>query len=48
VDYSENVSTLIIRVVYGRTHPVEICAARMKTATEFLRWLISTARTQAD
>jgi hypothetical protein len=37
VDSAENDLTRIIRVGYGRVHPVEIFAVRMKTATEPLR-----------
>jgi hypothetical protein len=37
VDSAKNGLTRIIRVGYGRVHPVEIFAVRMKTATETLR-----------
>src|ERR1700722_14835834 len=37
VDSAKNGLTRIIRAGYGRVHPVEIFAVRMKTATETLR-----------
>jgi hypothetical protein len=37
VDSAQNGLTRIIRVGYGRVHPVEIFAVRMKTAIETLR-----------